>query len=146
MIPEPKWLQSLSGDDRVERTHDFRCRLAALYRGPKVSTDRDLPIRQRFDPGSRLLLPGWVIAEPPGEAQRRAALHFFLRAAALYASPAGSLSQLATLCNYSPRGLSTYCAMKSGRAYLAPKLARAVELACNGVIKRRMLNPDVFDD
>jgi dsRNA-specific ribonuclease len=75
----------------------------------------------------------------------RARLNFLVRLAALYASPKGTLSELAKMCGYNPRAMSTYAALETGRATVSPALAKAIEAACGGVVTRAQLN-SVFED
>ncbi len=143
MIPEPDWLRRLPDSAlRTTATAEFRARLSALVRGPREAVDPRHRIKTAFGDG-RVKIPAWVTRheDPP-----LARVNFLVRLAALYASRQGSLTRLAVLCGYNPRALSTYISLGCGRASISPVLARRIEAACGGVVKRADLNPAVFGD
>lgn len=92
------------------------------------------------------LLPAWI-ANMKSEADRdRARLRFYVRLAAIYASPAGTLSNLSIVCGLNPRALSTYTAPNSGRRRISPVVAKRIEAACGGIVTRAQIHPEAFAD
>ena len=143
----PHWFRPSSPDAGDAALAAFHCRLAALYLGPdaqapatgcrKIIGNRDVP----------LPLPQWIKEMPKNsDTRKRAELRFLIRAAALFASPKGTVAYLSQACGLNDRALSTYTAVNCGRATINPRVAIKVEEACRGAVTRRQLNPEVFGD
>lgn len=141
----PLWMKAVPEEDVDTEMARFRCRLAALYRGPNeqvVMTGCSAVLANKTVP---LPLPKWVTSLPKRSAERsKAELHFLVRAAALFASRDGTLTKLSLACGLNERALSTYTAMNSGRQRISPLVARDIERACGGAVTKAQLNPEVF--
>lgn len=83
--------------------------------------------------------PAWL-KTIPADRRRAERARFFLRLAALYATPAGHMTELAAKIGLHPKSLGAYA--RPGAAWAIPaRVARTIEKATGDTVSRKELSP-----
>jgi hypothetical protein len=90
--------------------------------------------------------PAWIERIKNPVDRERARLRFYVRLAAYYGSEEGTLTSLSVSVGLNPRVLSTYTCRGAGRRSVSARVAKRIEKACGGVVRREQLCPDAFND
>lgn len=141
-IPLPNWMNP-NDKDAVTR---LRQAVACLYVNRNEVCEESVAAKHIRLGRNGFLEPSWLDTIRDEDERERARLRFFVRLAAFYASPEGTLTRLSTLIGFNPRVLSTYTCRGAGRRRVSARVARAIEKASGGAVDKARLCPEAFAD
>lgn len=141
-IPLPTWMKP-NDKDALSR---LRQAVACLYVNRSEVCDEAASARYIRYGRDGFHEPSWLDTIRDADERERARLRFYVRLAAFYASPEGTLTRLSTLIGLNPRVLSTYTCRGAGRRRVSARVARAIEKASGGVVDKARLCPEAFAD